>query len=195
MKLETIRIRQLGTPRPSREVAGALVLALGAAAVGVCTGALGFPLYENLAILGAAATLAWLVDGSAQRYLGAGVAALAIGGGLTLGQLLKVPAYEHMVVYGFLGLGLMLVSWVNPKAVGGSAGLLMFIASTVAALEYAFSYNGGWELTAILGFWSACELARVWRARTASIASSQRDGSLALAQEGTAARPRQTVAS
>lgn len=161
MALTTAVRREIGRTGRSREVLGAVVLLLGAGAVAACTGVYGFTLYENLAVLGAAATLAWLVDGSAGRYVGAGTIALAIGGGLTLGRLLHVPGYEHMVVFGFAGLALLLVSFINPKAVRGSAGLLLFISMTVAVLEYLASYNGGWELTGILAFWGAVELARI----------------------------------
>lgn len=162
--------REIGKIGLLREVLAATVLLAGAAAVAVGTDLLGFKLYENLAVLGAAATLAWLVDGTAQRYIGAGTVALAIGGGLTLGTRLHIPGYEHLVVFGFVGVALLLVSYINPKAVRGSAALFVLIAITVAVEEYLGSYNAGWELAGILAFWSLLEYGRISRSRSSETA-------------------------
>lgn len=143
------------------------MLLAGAAVVAVGAELLGFKFEENLAVLGAAATLAWLVDGTAARYIGAGTVALAVGGGLTLGARLNIADYQQLVVFGFVGLALLLVSYINPKAVRGSAALFVLIAITVTVLEYVGSYNVGWELTGILALWGVLEYARIIRARGA----------------------------
>ncbi len=157
--------REIGQTSPVRETLGATVLLAGAAALAVCAGVLKFNFYEDLTVLGAAATFAWLVDGTAERYIGAGTGALAIGGGLTLGARFHVRDYEQLVVFGFVGLALLLVSYVNPKAVRGSAALFGLIAITVAILEYLRSYNVGWEMTGILALWSVFEYGRIARSR------------------------------
>lgn len=157
-----IEHRTLGPTSRSRELAGAGVLLAGAVALCITTLA-DQPLYRNLAILGGAVTLAWLVDGSGARYVGAGLVALAVGGGITIGQDLGVKNYEHSIVYALVGAALLLISWVSPMAIRGSGTFFLAVASTVVALTWVASYNAGWELAAILGGWSALEFARIFR--------------------------------
>ncbi len=79
--------RTIGEPDKRRQVGAAALLAGGAVACAVTTLA-AWPLYQTLFLLGAVATLAWLVDGSSQRFMGPGLAALAVGGGITAYQAL-----------------------------------------------------------------------------------------------------------
>lgn len=151
---------QIGPVSRARELAGAAVLAAGAAIMFATTAA-GFKLYQNVAVLGAVVTLAWLVDGTSRRYVGAGLAALAVGAGLTIGQDVGVKNFEHSLVYALLGAALVAVSWISPKAVRGSGAFLVVVASTVATLTWVTSYNGGWEIAAGLGIWSLLEFARI----------------------------------
>ncbi|MGI9033701.1 MAG: hypothetical protein ACR2HY_08490 [Acidimicrobiales bacterium] len=151
---------QIGPVSRSRELAGAAVLAAGAAIV-IATTTAGFKLYQNVAVLGAVVTLAWLVDGTSRRYVGAGLAALAVGAGLTIGQDVGVQNYEHSLVYALLGATLLAISWISPKAIRGSGTFLVLVASTVVTLTWVASYNGGWEIAAGLGLWSLLEFARL----------------------------------
>jgi len=179
--------RALGPTSRARELAGAGVLLVGAALLCLTTLA-DLPLYENLAILGGVVTLAWLVDGTGARYVGAGLVALAIGGGITIGQEVGVKNYEHSLVYALLGAALIVISWVSPKAIRGSGTFLLAIASTVAALTWVASYNAGWELAAGLGVWSALEFARIFRndshTQTVSAAASRQTTSARRPAEG-----------
>lgn len=152
----------IGTPSRGREVAGAVVLLVGAVLVGVLT-AQGIPPYALLLVLGAAAVLAWLVDGTSRRYVGPGLVALAAGLGLTLGQELNIDPYEHTLVYGGFGLALLTISVVNPKAVRASGAFLLYTALTVAVSAWVVSFNLGWELTAILAVWGIYEIVRIAR--------------------------------
>ena len=158
---------EIGPVSRFRELGGAAVLAAGAAIM-VATTAAGFKLYQNVAVLGAVVTLAWLVDGTSRRYVGAGLAALAVGAGLTIGQDVGVQNYEHSLVYALLGAALLAVSWISPKAIRGSGTFLVVVASTVATLTWVASYNGGWEIAAGLGLWSLLEFARIAKSASPS---------------------------
>ncbi len=154
--------RVLGRPSRARELGGAAALAAGAVVLAIFTVSSHLVLEEYLLVLGAAATLAWLIDGTGLRYLGAGTVALALGGGITLGDHLSVHD-PYVVVFGLIGVALLLVRLVNPTAVGGSAGFLIYVSLTLVALDYIGSYDASWELVAILGFWSLLQVARIAR--------------------------------
>lgn len=154
--------RELGRPSRAREIGGAAALAAGAVVLAIFTASFHLVLEEDLLVLGGAATLAWLIDGTGLRYLGAGTVALALGGGITLGDHLNVHD-PYVIVFGLIGVALLLVRLVNPAAVGGSAGFLIYVALTLVALDYIGSYNASWELVAILGFWSLFQAGRIAR--------------------------------
>jgi len=153
----------IGRPTSKRALLGALTLLAGAGLLGACTVA-DWPGYRLLALLGAVIVAAWLVDGSSRRYLGAGAAILAVGGGITLGSDLPISHYEHTVIYGALGVALILVSFVNPSAVRASGAAMIFIGLTAFALTRDWvGFDPGWEMTAVLGFWGAGQLVRFGR--------------------------------
>ncbi len=151
--------RTIGGTNRQRQFAAAAVLALGALAC-VGTTLAGWPLYQTLVVLGGAATLAWLVDGSSQRFMGPGLGALAVGGGITAYQTLDMEAMtgEHGVVYPALGAALLLASLFNPLAIRG-AGTFLLIVGVVALVDTPWS--PGWTLAGILAIWSALEVARI----------------------------------
>lgn len=152
-------VKTVGRPTHAREIAGAVVLVAGGALVGALTLA-GFRPYENLCVLGGIALVAWLVDGSSQRYVGPGAVAFAAGLGITIGKNAGVNPYEHSLVYGGFGLALLLLSVVNPRAVRASGAFLVYTAATVAIAAWVVSFELGWELAVILAVWGIFELIR-----------------------------------
>ena len=153
----------IGRPTPKRQVLGALTLLVGAAVLAGCTLA-DWAGYQTLAMLGVVIMAAWLVDGSANRYVGAGSATLAVGGGITLGSDVPIAHYEHTVVYGAIGLALILVSFVNPAAVRASGAAMIAIGLTAFALNRDWvNFDPGWEMTALLALWGAVQLVRLGR--------------------------------
>ncbi len=155
--------RTIGDTNKQRQVAAAAVLAVGALTCAVTTVA-GWPLYQTLIVLGGAATLAWLVDGTSQRFMGPGLAALAVGGGITAYKALGMDGVpgEHGVVYPALGATLLLASLFNPLAIRG-AGTFLLIVGVIASVDTPWS--PGWTLVGILALWSALELARIARSQ------------------------------
>lgn len=153
--------RDVGTTNRSRQYAGAATVLLGAAACALAT-LRGWPLYEVLVLLGAAATLAWLVSGSSNRFMGPGLAALAVGGGITLYRSLEMDVVkgEHAVVYPMLGAALLVASMFNPMAIRGTGAFLLIVGAV------AFSdtpWQPGWTLTGVLVAWAATEFLRLSR--------------------------------
>lgn len=155
--------RTIGATNRQRQLGAAAVLALGALGC-VATTLAGWPLYQTLVLLGGAATLAWLVDGTSQRFMGPGLAALAVGGGITAYKALDMEAMagEHGVVYPALGVALLLASLFHPLAIRG-AGTFLLIVGVIALVETPWS--PGWTLAGILAVWSALELARISKTR------------------------------
>lgn len=149
-----------GTSR-SRQLAGAAALLLGAVACGGATLA-GWPLYQTLILLGAAATVAWLVSGSSRRFMGPGLAALAVGSGITLYNALDMnPGKgEHAVVYPMLGAALLVASLFNPMAIRG-IGAFLLIVGAIAFIDTP--WNPGWTLTAVLVSWAVADALRISR--------------------------------
>jgi hypothetical protein len=115
-------------------------------------------------VLGGAATAAWLADGTSQRFMGPGLAALAVGGGITAYKALGMEAVggEHGVVYPALGAALLLASLFNPLAMRGAATFLL-IVGVIASTESP--WQPGWTLVTILALWSALEFTRISRGR------------------------------
>ena len=156
--------RSVGGTNRQRQTAAAAALLLGAGAVGLATLA-GWPLYQVLAVVGASATVAWLVDGSSQRFMGPGLFALAVGGGITIYKAagMDVSKGEHAVVYPLIGVALLLASLFNPLAMRG-AGTFLLIVGAVATVST--SWNPGWTLTALLALWAVFEFARLTKGST-----------------------------
>lgn len=154
--------RTIGRPTREREMAGAAVLIAGALAVALMA-ALGQPFYRDLVVLGAVAVVAWLVDGTSRRYLGPGLIAMAVGLGLTIGQDFGVKNYEHTLVYGGIGVALLIAFHFNPLTVRAGAALLIYTGVTVSFSTWVFRVPIGWELTAILAVWGAFQFVRLGR--------------------------------
>jgi hypothetical protein len=155
-----------GETNPTRQKLAALVLVGGAAAVAGTTLA-GWRPVANILVLGLVLVAAWLVDGRPRRYIGPGLGAVAVGGGISLGSTLEMSAMatEHVLVYTFVGLALLLMSFIHPENVRGGALLLIFVGASAAVQNFAVSYNLGWQIAAILGLWGV--LAFVQGSRTA----------------------------
>lgn len=153
--------RTLGTTSRSRQVAGATMLLAGAVACAVATLA-DWPLYQTLVLVGAAATLAWLVSGDSRRFMGPGLTALAVGGGITLYRALEIDpvAGEHKIVYPLIGAALIIASLFNPMAIRG-AGAFLLIVGAVATIET--SWNPGWTLAVALVSWGVLDMIRINR--------------------------------
>lgn len=155
--------RTIGASNKQRQIGAAALLLLGAVACAATTLA-GWPLFQTLVVLGAAATVAWLADGTSQRFMGPGLAALAVGGGITAYKALGMEAMggEHGVVYPMLGAALLLASLFNPLAMRG-AGTFLLIVGVIATIDTP--WNPGWTLVAILASWSALEFTRISKGR------------------------------
>jgi len=160
-------VRTIGRPTRGREIAAALVLLAGAAAMALLALS-GVPAYRELLLLGGVATVAWLVDGSSRRYVGPGLVALASGLGLTIGQDLGVDPYEHTLVYGGFGIALLVVSHFNPLTARAAGAFLLYTAVTVALASWVVSFPLGWELAGILAVWAVYELVRIGRGPSAA---------------------------
>lgn len=172
----------IGRPSRQRELYGAGTLLLGAAVLVACTLA-DWKGYQKVAVLGAAIVAAWLVDGTSRRYVGAGLATLAVGGGITLGSDVPISHYEHTVVYGAIGLALVVVSLVNPAAVRASGAAMIFIALTAYSLTRGWAdFDPGWEMAAVLGLWGTGQLVRFGRSSRRPAGTGE-DGRVAAPRE------------
>ena len=154
---QTYTPRTIGQPTKGRVVAGALALLAGAGVLAVLTLADVAPPWMLLA-LGATAVVAWLVDGTSTRYLGPGLMALAAGVGIVIGNELgwDPRKAEHSLVYGGFGIGLLLLSYVNPMAARAAGAFLLYTGLTVLFV----GLNMGWWLTGILVVWGVYSLIR-----------------------------------
>jgi hypothetical protein len=155
--------RTIGSSNKQRQIGAAALLLFGAVACAATTLA-GWPLFQTLVVLGVAATVAWLADGTSQRFMGPGLAALAVGGGITAYKALGMEAVggEHGVVYPALGAALLLASLFNPLAMRGAATFLLIVG---VIANTATPWQPGWTLVAILGLWSALEFTRISQGR------------------------------
>lgn len=146
-----------------RQAAAALVIMAGAVPIALIAPTVyGRPprLWSVILTIGVVATVAWLVDG--RRYLGVGTAALGIGGGFTIAQEADLQDYRFALIFGLLGLGLLVVRTVNPAAVGASAGLLLLIsasATTFVSIERT-SFPEAWFYVGLMLVWGGIQLAR-----------------------------------
>ncbi len=170
--------RTVGETNKQRQLTAAGLLAIGAVVCAVTTLA-GWSLYQTLLVLGVVATLAWLADGSSQRYMGPGLAAVAVGGGITAYKALGMEGVpgEHTIVYPALGAALLVASLFNPLAIRGAATFLL-IVGVIASVDTA--WKPGWTLVAILAIWSAMEFGRISRSqdgRSEPAAATERGGS------------------
>ncbi|MEO7555709.1 MAG: hypothetical protein ABIV94_03785 [Acidimicrobiales bacterium] len=113
---------------------------------------IGWPLYQTLAVLGAVAVGAWLVEGSSERFMAPGLMALAVGGGISIYQSLDLgsPAGEHTVVYPLMGVALLVSSFFHPLSARG-AGTFLLIVGSIA--QFSTPWNPGWSLVGILVSW------------------------------------------
>lgn len=154
---QTYTRKPIGQPTTGRVVAGALVILAGAAVLALLTLVDVAPPWMLLA-LGATAVVAWLVDGTSTRYLGPGLMALAAGLGIVVGNELgwDPRRAEHSLVYGGFGIGLLILSYVNPMASRAAGAFLLYTGVTVLFVDLAM----GWWVTGILVLWSLYSLVR-----------------------------------
>lgn len=165
---DTCEIRTIGGTNRQRQTAGAAVLLAGAAGCAVAA-VVKWPVYQTLLLLGVAVTLAWLVDGTSKRYMGPGLVAMAVGGGITIGNAtgIEPQTYEHTIVYGLIGAAMLVIYYMNPRAVASGGVLLLLIAGTATFLTtVGLPFNPAWELAALLAVWSVFQLARIGRQRS-----------------------------
>ena len=154
---QTYTPKTIGQPTKGRVVAGALVLLAGAGVLAVLTLADVAPPWMLL-VIGATATVAWLVDGTSTRYLGPGLMALAAGAGIVIGNELgwDPRKAEHSLVYGGFGIALLLLSYMNPMAARAAGAFLLYTGITVLFVGLTM----GWWLTGILLVWGVYSLIR-----------------------------------
>lgn len=152
--------KPIGQPTRGRVVAGALVILAGAAVLALLALADVAPPWMLLAV-GIAAVTAWLVDGTSTRYLGPGLMALAAAVGILVGNELgwDPRKAEHSLVYGGFGIGLLLLSYVNPMAARAAGAFLLYTGLTVLFVGFAM----GWWLAGILLAWGLYSLIRAPR--------------------------------
>ena len=153
-----------GTTTRPRQIAAAGVLMLGAVPLALM-GADDAKAYYVIPVVGAAATLAWLVDG--RRYLGPGIVALALGLALLASRDWGLEKYELALVLGAVGAGLLVISLMNPASVLGSAGFLLYAMLTSLGLENVSDVLApGWIYAVVLLVWGGTRLAQTMRGDT-----------------------------
>ena len=141
-----------------RQRAGALFLMVGSAPLALMVLADAKP-YLLLLAIGAIATGAWLVDG--RRYLGPGTVALGLGIGLALARDVDLAKYELPLVLAGIGIPLIVIRFVNPGAVLGAAGLLVYAALSGAILDRTPDpIESGWGFVILMIVWGGIQLAR-----------------------------------
>lgn len=166
MSNERVRTTPISIGRTSRTRQLAAAGALLVGSVLMCGTTLGgLKLYQNVLVLGVIVVAAWLLDGTSQRYMGAGLGALATGLGLTVGTDLGLPAVEHGIVWPLVGLALLLIWKINPDAMVGAAGFLIIVGAVVWSFQAGVEYDGGWTLAGILAVWGIVQIVRILRTR------------------------------
>ena len=141
-----------------RQRAGALFVMVGSAPLALMVLADANP-YLLLLAIGAIATGAWLVDG--RRYLGPGTVAMGLGIGLTLARDFELAKYELPLVLAGIGVALTVIRFVNPRAVLGAAGLLVYAALSGAILDRTpDAIESGWGFVTLMIVWGGIQLAR-----------------------------------
>lgn len=155
-----------GPTTRSRQIAAAAALMLGALPLAVM-GAADAKAYYVIPVVGVAATVAWLVDG--RRYLGPGIVALGVGVALLASRDWGLEKYELALVLGGVGAALLVVSLVNPAAVLGSAGFLLYAMLTALGLDnVSDAISPGWIYAAVLLVWGGIRMAQTMRPEAAS---------------------------
>ena len=154
-------VEPFGLSTLRRRRAGAVVLMLGAVPLALMVLADAKP-YLFLLAIGAIATCAWLVDG--RRYLGPGTVALGLGVGLVLARDFELGKYELPLVLAGIGVALTVIRFVNPRAVLGAAGLLVYAALSGAILDRTPDpIESGWGFVVVMIVWGGMQLGRAAR--------------------------------
>ena len=128
-KDDSVRFVPFAPTTRRRQVAGALIVMAGAIPIAwLAAAGYGRPpyLFGVLLGVGSVGTLGWLVDG--QRYVGAGITALALGSAFAIAR--ETELDESGLVFGLIGIALFVISRVNPRAVAGAAGLLIYTSTS-----------------------------------------------------------------
>lgn len=160
--LDAPRVQPFGPRDERRQIAGASVIMAGAIPVALIAPTFyGRPprLWSVLVTIGVVGLIAWVVDG--RRYLGAAAASLAVGSALGISAEAGLDRYTFALLFGFLGIALYAVLKVNPAAVLGSVGLLLF-ASASAALVHLFGIGGGDPQPSIPQAWAYVPVMLAW---------------------------------
>ena len=164
------RLQPFGRWTKGRQTAGALVIMAGAIPIALLapTSYGRVPrLWSVLIVIGIVGLVAWLVDG--RRYVGAAAASLAVGAALGTAAEADLDRYTYALLFGFLGAALLAVFRVNPAAVIGSAGLLLFTSAS-AAIVHLVGIGGGdpqptiphaWAYVVLMVLWGAVVLRQV----------------------------------
>lgn len=116
-------------------------------------------LWSVLITIGIVGLVAWLVDG--RRYVGAASASLAVGSALGISAEANLDRYTFALLFGFLGVALLAVFRVNPRAVIGSAGLLLFTSAS-AAFVHMVGIGGADPQPTIPHAWAYVGLMILW---------------------------------
>ncbi|MGQ0744473.1 MAG: hypothetical protein ACT4OS_09095 [Acidimicrobiales bacterium] len=156
------RFEPFGSTTPNRQRRAGLLMMASALPVGLLAhSAYGRPprLHIVLLAIGVLALGAWLVDG--RRYLGAGSASAALGLAFVLMEQTNLDPY--FLTFGLLGVALLVVSRVNLRAVGGSAGFLIYMALNSANLHRvdAALLPRAWVFALIMLVWGGAGLRQV----------------------------------
>jgi len=110
--------------------------------------------------IGIIGIVGWLIDG--ERYLGAGSAATAIGGGITISREAFIDEYAMM--FGLLAVALVCLVRINPRALNGSAGLLTYVAASTAIVHDA-ALPRGVPFVIVMLLWGGIRAWRAFKAR------------------------------
>jgi len=129
-------VRPFGATSRTRQIAGALTIMAGAIPIALIAPTYyGRPprLWSVMIAIGVVGLIGWLADG--RRYVGAASASLAIGAALGIAAEFDLGRYTYALLFGFLGVALLSVFRVNPRAIIGSVGLLFFASASAALLH------------------------------------------------------------
>ncbi|MGH9188986.1 MAG: hypothetical protein ACRD0Q_02975 [Acidimicrobiales bacterium] len=151
------RIEPFGPTTRARQIVGAVVVMAGAIPTAMIAGSDTQPLYRILLVIGGAATLGWLIDGS--RYVGAGSAALALGLAFIISEKTELDLFA--LLFGLLAAQLFIVSHVNPRAVKGTVGLFLYVATTSLSLHGSTTVlPRPWIFAIVMLLWGGLPLRR-----------------------------------
>lgn len=155
----------LAPSTPGRRLVAGLWVMVGAVPVYlVANSSFGRPpnMYGVLVAVGIVGIVGWLIDGD--HYLGASAAALAVGGGIAISREAFVD--EYFTVFGLMAVALMCVVRINPRAVNGCAGLLLYVAASTGKLHDPDLLPRGLAFAVVMLIWGSAGVRRARKAST-----------------------------